>query len=730
MRERFNVVDYDKRYESLFNLNIKKIYTTNIDNLIKTVYHNTSNYYINDVIKQGLASPGSTAIDYIALHGSISDEQFDFTNLQLASSSRIRENAFNDFQISSENTPIIFWGYSLSNYGVLSKLSVNSLQINSKNSWIIVQEKDSDAESYFKTLGFNIIKSDTHEMLDYLSKLEPNTNHTNSNTQSFDNLVTKFQEYYIPKNAYNTPIRSIDDFFSGSEPIWYDIQGDQIPKTQYFSILREKIISNQNIIITGTALTGKTTLLQQLAFDFSNNNNCIYIKDITEEKAITLNNSIKQLKQKTIIFIDNITNSSRAIKTLIDNDFVQIVGTERDFLLDNFSDFFPKHIYEYIDVSLISKQDQTVIENTLKEFNYAIAKDIQNDDQNYLIDRQEKVTIYDIIRKQDHYQVISERFSEALDNLSTNSKWLYDTFLIICYCYNCRVPTSFETILSFLSAKYKEIDPNQYKNLYKEINSYENLIIDYDYTKNNDCYVPRSRIKAYEIFNHFFRKNEAHNSALSRDSLKNFLIEFHEQVHTSKIVNYHIFKSFAYDANFFNDAFASWEEGLKYYKEFQYRDQTHSYCQQVAIFLMKKKQFGLSFDWIQQAKKIAKGRSIHSVKNTHAIILFNANISVFSDYPTNASQQDKITAKIEIEKSMNMLIENYRINFLKNYHKKVFANQSMLYAKTFPNEEKGKYYLQTALQCIETCINEANEGISKEKNMIIKRKLSNLLNTD
>jgi len=54
----------------------------------------------------------------------------------------------------------------------------------------------------------------------------------------------------------------------------------------------------------------------------------------------------------------------------------------------------------------------------------------------------------------------------------------------------------------------------------------------------------------------------------------------------------------------------------------------------------------------------------------------------------------------------------------------------MLYAKTFPNEEKGKYYLQTALQCIETCINEANEGISKEKNMIIKRKLSNLLNTD
>ena len=87
-RNRFVVTDYASEYSNLERAKIKGIFTTNIDDLIPKIFSHSSKYYINDVLLRGPVIAGSSAIDYIPLHGSVShtSDDFDFSPLEIASS--------------------------------------------------------------------------------------------------------------------------------------------------------------------------------------------------------------------------------------------------------------------------------------------------------------------------------------------------------------------------------------------------------------------------------------------------------------------------------------------------------------------------------------------------------------------------------------------------------------------------------------------------------------------
>ena len=87
-RNRFVVTEYASEYSNLERAKINGIFTTNIDDLIPKIFSNSSKYYINDVLLRGPVIAGSSAIDYIPLHGSVSHpgDDFDFSPLEIASS--------------------------------------------------------------------------------------------------------------------------------------------------------------------------------------------------------------------------------------------------------------------------------------------------------------------------------------------------------------------------------------------------------------------------------------------------------------------------------------------------------------------------------------------------------------------------------------------------------------------------------------------------------------------
>ena len=156
--------------------------------------------------------------------------------------------------------------------------------------------------------------------------------------------------------------------------------------------------------------------------------------------------------------------------------------------------------------------------------------------------------------------------------------------------------------------------------------------------QDQDYYMPRS----------FFLSETVMDICPSID-MKNMLLKFYKEVSSFRIPRYYVFKRKAYDARIMEKAFVDWEEGLRFYERAEERDKSPFLKQQCALYLSYRKKFKESFKWIDSAL-MQSNHTIATIKNSHAIILFRANI----DNPHNA------TAKNSLNKSMKILSECYR----------------------------------------------------------------------
>lgn len=111
-----------------------------------------------------------------------------------------------------------------------------------------------------------------------------------------------------------------------------------------------------------------------------------------------------------------------------------------------------------------------------------------------------------------------------------------------------------------------------------------------------------------------------------------------------RIVNYNIFRKYAFDKNITLKAFENVEEGREFYKQVYIYDNENPYVlQQGALYLAQKKDYDTAFEWIDRAITMTDDKYF-SIRNSHAIILFSANI--------NYSNPDSRT---ELDKSMSIL---------------------------------------------------------------------------
>ena len=95
--------------------------------------------------------------------------------------------------------------------------------------------------------------------------------------------------------------------------------------------------------------------------------------------------------------------------------------------------------------------------------------------------------------------------------------------------------------------------------------------------------------------------------------------------------------------------FGEWKEGLRFYRDCHAKEENVYVLQQGALYLSDKKRFQESFQMIDEAL-VKSDYMIPSIRNSHAAILFRANI--------NRPDEDGLVTKT-LQESMEILKDCY-----------------------------------------------------------------------
>ncbi|HCU1240754.1 SIR2 family protein [Morganella morganii] len=673
LRKRFTTVNYNNEYDSLDRVNIKSIFTTNIDDLVYKIYENSSKYYLNDIAIRGPSINSSNSIDYIALHGCVryDDKDFDFSPVELSSSFERDKDKWFGYINRIQNIPTLYWGYSVSDAGVLQSLAKSTTGGKERApAWIVLRNDDVEAREYYNALGFKIIIGETKQLLNYFKQLKV----INKPNKKIIRAASFFKEYSVPEKS-KMPVRTLGEFYLGAEPIWYDVFYGNLHKNEHYHKIINSIAEGKNLILTGGALTGKTTLLKLLTITSDDFGWTFYIEEITPEKAGLLRKEIDSEGNKVILYIDNAADAWEAINILKDSDNIQIIASDRDYIIDSVAHRFSRKKFDFIDVTGLSFLDVQAVRDKIPT-GLKRRRQIKNFIPD--LDVEMAPTFFEVIDSTIADHSLTDRFMDALRSLKIEDPLSHDLLVMCCYLYSCRIPTSIDVAIAY-SRKY-ELEPADIQQKMSTMGSFLSIYEGSLSDQNQDYYVPRSRSVAEAVI----RKIPA-------EDIKNLLLTFHTEVSPTKISRYDIFRRGAYDAGLVGRAFPEWKDGLSFYQLASIRDNTHSLKQQAAIYLAHRKQYHLAFSWIDEALSMI-GRQNAPVKNTYAVILFLAN----NDKPLDI---EVINSLIE---SMEILANCYNSDIRKTYHAKVFSDQALKFATRLPNQPESMQYLDKAIHWLET----------------------------
>lgn len=664
LKKRFSVGDFDSRYEVICSLPIRTVFTTNIDDLFFRIYARSETHYLNDIDVSGPAFGDRSAVDYIALHGSVthSPSRFVFNPMELATAFSSDPDKWRVLTQRLQRAPTIFWGYGLADAGVLQALSPVSVKGRlHQDKWIVLREPDEATKAYFAALGFNIIASDSSQFLSWLKSLPLPSAGAVVATLSTQTL---FPEHSIPSPA-SVPVRPIRDFYSGAPPTWHDIFSNRVPRTAHYARVIEAVNSGQSVVVLGMPTCGKSTLLMQVAAALPFAGHKLVCSSLTVEKAALIR---KQLGvQRALIFVDDFADSVHGFEHLRACANVQMVGVDRDYYFERVS-----HIVTNGDVRIVEVTGLTDID--IQTIFSAIPQELR---KAHLVrpatEEGAAPSIYELVESNMVAPALSERFSAVLKDLDNRDRPLHDFLIMCCYVHCCRTPVSFDMAYAFLRDVV-----DRFEEVYGVVNDLNSLVFESSGSvveTDQDYFVPRSAIVSDAIINN-----------VQPVAFRRVLIRFHNEVSPYRIARFDAFRRKGYDERFVTRAFTDWRQGEQFYEMLCTRDSSPYLRQQAALYLAHKHRFQEAFKWIDEAIE-ASGNRVPSIRNSHAIILFRANINI----PDSSSGLVAITLK----KSMDILAECYRYDKRKGYHALTFADQAVQYWQVY-GDALAKSYLERA----------------------------------
>ena len=660
---RFNVSQYEDFYKNLLRINVRRIFTTNIDNLISKIYEGSNRKYINNILKNGACFGDESCVDYIPLHGSIEEpeDKFIFNIQDVSSSFNLRNKLWVSLGNAAEQIPTLFLGYSLSDSAAIEALFSDSSVSVQKNKWILLKDNDNGLSAYFKALGFKIIVGELKDFFEYVERCLKDSAKDKDGEK--DSIFEIFPNAKVPKESSNLIVRPIEDFFLGDAPIWSDILSKRIHTTAHLDQLVNLAEQNKSIVITGIPASGKSTILLQLARILNQSKRVLIFNNISVNKSNIIKNEIKS---PTVILIDDFTSDIEAFVNLEDNYNIKLIGFDRYYYYDISSHRLSKSKYNFYDVSDLTREDiQGIYEK--------IPLGLKKSPMTSKIATDEVPSVFEIVNYNINKTNIKERYNTALEDLEENNPDLLDLLVVTCYLHSCRVPVSYEVINAYFDYEYS------YNEIADLMGALQGMIKEVawgmiDEYHEQDYFQPRSQILAETII-----------EQTKTFVFKSVFEKFHNNVSRHLIPKFYIFKRFAYDAYYASKAFNSWNDGLSFYEKIFTQDGTPFVLQQCALYLLKKKEYSEAAIKIDKAIQISNKR-FFSIENTHAIILFKSNVVT----PTLARQSRSV-----LDRSMQILQDCYNTDQRKTYHAVTFAEQALEYFSVF-DDFAAKKYLELA----------------------------------
>lgn len=670
LRDTYKVKRYDDIYNILPKLPIQNIITTNIDDLVERIYSNVSSPKdISDTRIYGEVQKQNTVSLY-KLHGSITypfEENMSFTVEELNSLFITNNRLYQNVTYKLCNCPTLFWGTSLEDGNIIQLLCQSKTDgQNNLPKWVVIYPKDPRREylvEEYHDRGFNIIVADTKELLEYLSDM-PFVAKPASDKYVYTKYRQMFPNNFVCNELKKSSMaRPINDFFYGSEPQISDVLSSNVVHTSYFAMLQNAILSNDITLITGIPGCGKSTLLLQLAFDKSISGHKFWFSNMLPSEANRLCKLVED-DPDAIVFFDNLYDNLEAY-TILKTHNIKLVVCERAIN------------YEYVKSSLNISSKNIIDVSDLNELdiqNICSAMNKPSKDAIDLFKSKSNVSLLEIVFMAFHSETAIDRIKQYIsavkefkdEKLSVN---LLELYALINYISFCGVPTSMDMLIFYFSN-----DDVSYQDVYYALGKLNGIIVNDVQCTSQDFVTMRSKLFAEISIRH-----------LPNELMGRVLNKFFDNVSSSAIYRYDIFKKRAYDADITKYAFSK-EDGIKFYDKVIALNRSPYVKHQYALFLQRKKDIDAAWKIIDQANTESHGR-IFSIANTHAIILFDKNI----DIPCVDAEISKL--KEILSRSFETLEYCVTKDVKITYHVLIYARHTLKYIERFGLDEYSKEYL-------------------------------------
>ena len=669
LRCRFDVSEFDEVYNVLPLLNIKSIYTTNIDNLMYKIYQNQTKY-INTTIING-SENGENVLNYSPLHGCINfpNKGYIFSNIGISTAFSNANRDWSSLKHEFSRQPLLICGWSFSDSDVIEGLYGDNGIDRNNEKWVLIREEDEAEIEYYKALNFHIIVGD---ILDLLAEIK-----TNLPMQYEYNIKSEFlQQYAPPRDASEITSYELKAFFQGDGPQWAYFFSGNLYETSYFRKIRDNILENKDLFIIGIPASGKSTIMYQLLYSFRNDNRTNYLVGPTEAAARAYINIVGNSKR--ILFIDDAFRDVRAINLLLSQNNIQIIRFDRDYTFEKQFNYLMRNNNTLDRVKKLALIDVTEVNQyDIQGIIDSIPADLRVSRPRTLI--QDK-TIFSILNINMRDPRFEKRFVDKINQLQEENPIALELFVMICYVHSCGVPVSFDMIMAYLNDYSRD-----YKKIYQYIKEVGKIIC--ECSENEDFSYLNVNLKEqnyYKSRSRYFADLIIREIPDDTGLLKKVMTTFIDNVSPYKICRFDVFKRNAFDSEYAFKAFKNIVDGENYYEKCTVIDDSEYIYQQAALYFAKFRKYKLAFHWIDKAKHLDRYNKF-SIENTHAIISFNANYDV---------EDDLAAVKEALLQSLNKLKKCYDGDDRKLIHALAFSDLVRKYCNKFGNHEMKEYVIQ------------------------------------
>lgn len=682
LRQRFSVASYNPLYDAIMKINLKSVVTTNIDNIIRKVVDNDDNYYIQNIREYGAPTNSPNELIYIPIHGDVADvnSKLFFGKFELSDVDTVNGDLFKQMYSVLSDQPVLFWGYSFNDNGVL-KVVKELIEKWHSNIWVQVYPGDEKNKRLFEGKGCHIIEAKTDELLKWVAE---NVDRKDSPIVR-GQLSGKLKKYKVP-SLTQVPSVPAKDFFQQGVTDWYPILTGETVERDLISEVENIALTDKTVIISGGRYTGKTTALMQLARKVDAQNK-LYVESLTSDEALFIKKNLNG--ESAWVFYNNCCRDVEAFLILARCPNINVVGTSDDYILETVRHLLSQNIkYHVFNCNELSRSEALRIYQKIPagikkpQFTY---KSEENDKYSFL--EFTACNIRNAHTKRHVMDIFEHLYKKDLDS--------FKIITLAFYLSEYGSAMSYQNVAHMLEVS---IFPDALNKTSRALNYLRHFNIDYE-EEGQDYYILRSKIFAYNARQVLLEKyRDIFGEIVKKLALK-------ESIYS--ILRYDIFRRKSFDSGLFYQLF-SYDEAVSIYKAMYEMDRNPYILQQLALC---RGLFGDYADAFADIDKAVNSKPNNfSFKNSQAILLFESNHHNYADGSLSYMIQ-----------AMSMLEECYNNDKRKLYHAQKYAQFAIIMFESYGQDN----YLPKAQMWLLEMIESGASESYKTKGLL--EKITNIL---